>query len=300
MSPLGPNDTIPASLGPLGSRWGSALPGWERRIWSREANRELWASHFPELLRVYDNYANPVQRADVVRLAYMHVHGGVYADLDVAPCDSIAPTIAALERERRSVLLVREPGKVAREASSKYLTNFFLASAPGHPFWRFAIGLLRERATHRNVMSATGPYFLNAAWTMYRRAARRAGCADLADASAHVFRYSDWQRTVGAHHFSGTWHFNGSAAHDPNFEAWIGANNSNNCPEADFSAFKRDTWACRKRGFPCPRPTWTTFERECNGTKYGCPRPQKEKRAFSRRRRPRRRVSTRSGEEAAN
>ena len=40
--------------------------------------------------------------------------------------------------------------------------NFFMASAPGHPFWAFAVRLLPERRS-KPVMSATGPWFLNAA-----------------------------------------------------------------------------------------------------------------------------------------
>ena len=38
---------------------------------------------------MYDGYPNPIQRADASRLVYMYLFGGVYADLDVAPCDGV-------------------------------------------------------------------------------------------------------------------------------------------------------------------------------------------------------------------
>ena len=88
---------LPSTLRPLSASW-SHLSGWRHRLWTDDENRALWAAHFPELLDVYDGYARPVQRADATRLLYMHVHGGVYADLDVAPCDS---AWAALEQQKQ-------------------------------------------------------------------------------------------------------------------------------------------------------------------------------------------------------
>ena len=111
---------------------------------------------------------------------------------------------------------------------------------------------------------------------------------------------------MGAHHYSGTWHHNGTAAHgappnasvemvpahsaargaaDPTFEEWFGVNRSNNCAEADFSQFIRSTWECRKGLYRCPRPTWERFDAECNGTKAGCPRAKKKPAQRRRRRR---------------
>ena len=73
---------LPSTLRPLSASW-TQLSGWRHRLWTDDENRALWAAHFPELLDVYDGYARPVQRADATRLLYMHVHGGVYADLDI-------------------------------------------------------------------------------------------------------------------------------------------------------------------------------------------------------------------------
>ena len=188
---------LPSTLRPLSASW-TQLSGWQHRLWTDDENRALWAAHFPELLDVYDGYARPVQRADATRLLYMHVHGGVYADLDVAPCRGLPSIVLNGSLE---LLLVREPGKSPRGDARRYLTNFWMASAPGHPFWLHAISLLRARAKHENVMSATGPYFLNAAWNKYQAAlrAKHAGCVARAAARARVLTFREWQRGVGAH-----------------------------------------------------------------------------------------------------
>mmetsp|Transcript_21448 Transcript_21448/g.68289 ORF Transcript_21448/g.68289 Transcript_21448/m.68289 type:complete len:363 (+) Transcript_21448:138-1226(+) len=104
----------PPPLEPLSARWRS-LSGWEYRLWTDEDNERLWKEHAPELIDVFSAYNDTphtvrnghevgasvregyeiqrptgIRRADASRLLYMHVHGGVYADLDVIPCgDSI-------------------------------------------------------------------------------------------------------------------------------------------------------------------------------------------------------------------
>ena len=101
---------------------------------------------------------------------------------------------------------MREPSKSPPGDARRYLTNFWMASAPGHPFWRHAIALLRGRAKHADVMSATRPYFLNAAWMQHQKALRAApaGCAARAAARARILTFREWQRGVGAHHWAST------------------------------------------------------------------------------------------------
>ena len=237
---------LPDTLEPLSARWRLAgPPGWDHRLWTDEANRALWATHFPDMLPVYDGYPTAVQRADVTRLLYMHVHGGVYADLDVAPCNNVW---AALERKQHGLLLVRGPDSSHRRGSSQALSNFFMASAPGHPFWAFAIRLLPERRA-RPVMSATGPWFLNAAWSGWQRHVRRQLSAQCAAAwlseTVRAYTFDEWQAEVAAHHWMGTWHHNHTVAFNPFFQDWMGVNRSNNCLEASFREHISRTWVCK-------------------------------------------------------
>ena len=61
---------LPPELAPFSARWPSVLPGWERRMWSAEENRNLFVSQFPDMADVYTGYRHVVQRADAARLAY--------------------------------------------------------------------------------------------------------------------------------------------------------------------------------------------------------------------------------------
>ena len=184
-------------------------------------------------------------------------YGGLYADVDVAPCDALGPTASRFLAERWQLVLVREPPRygtasTARKGTQR-VSNFFMAGVPGHPFWRHAADLLRSRA-HLSVISSTGPHFFSQAYASYLAAARRAGCLGAVRDGSMVFEYEEFQRSVGAHHHASTWHFNGTATHEPRLEAWIGVNRSLNCPEADFGGFIRAHWRCRHLGHPCPRP----------------------------------------------
>ena len=41
------------------------------------------AQDYPEYLALYDKYGYGIQRADVMRLFFLHKYGGVYIDLDI-------------------------------------------------------------------------------------------------------------------------------------------------------------------------------------------------------------------------
>ena len=275
-----PSARLPQMLQPLSMRW-RALPRYEVRLWTDEQNAELWAHHLPELLDVFAGYnATPgeqgvtrpagIRRADASRLLYMFIFGGIYSDMDVVPCGE---DVSELLSEQ--LVLVREPASRKSAAAKRYLSNFFMASVPKHPFWRHALDLLRARAHHANVMSVAGPYFLNAAWISFSQR-----CTGLSGA-ARVLTYSELQSKVAVHFWAGTWHArklsdrlaNGSATvvFDKGMQAWLGVNHSHNCPAAAASThFVETTWACYNRKWPCARPTWARFDRECGGRNAGC------------------------------
>ena len=95
----GSNHAAPRQLSAFIARWEAALPrssGWRRVLHTADASRRLWMTHAPSLLALYDSYPLSVHRADASRLLYMHVFGGVYADLDTAPCDNVTSALDAL------------------------------------------------------------------------------------------------------------------------------------------------------------------------------------------------------------
>ena len=137
-------------------RWSTLLPSWSRKLWNASAARDLWRAFAPELLPVYDGYRAWVERADATRLLIMHVHGGIWADLDVVPCAGLE---ASLGHPPPPLLLVRDPWRGTKERkNSQHISNFFMASVPGHPFWVFALSLLPSRQYHKlGTMFRTGP-----------------------------------------------------------------------------------------------------------------------------------------------
>eukprot|EP00966_Prymnesium_polylepis_P001719 39520-Prymnesium_polylepis.1 len=201
------NASAPLILEGQAVRWRAVLgPRWRHRLWTDADNRALWAKHAPSMLPVYDRYAQPIERADATRLLYLAVEGGVYADLDIAPCEG---TRRVLERllQRQPLLLVRDPvrGPEARK-QIQHVSNFFMASTRGHPFWWFAIKGLASRQRHRwGTMYSTGPYFVDAMWKHFSK--HQPHC------KATVLTHDEWQRLqVGAHHWLSTWHASANAS----------------------------------------------------------------------------------------
>ena len=74
--------SLPKLLGGLSSRWRAVMPnGWEYHLWTDQDNRNLWERYYPHMLPLYDRYRHAIERADVTRLLYLDIYGGVYVDL---------------------------------------------------------------------------------------------------------------------------------------------------------------------------------------------------------------------------
>ena len=63
--------------------WTLQNPSWQYMFWLDADNRRLFEQHVPKYLQKYDGFATAISKADYSRFAYLYVHGGVYADLDV-------------------------------------------------------------------------------------------------------------------------------------------------------------------------------------------------------------------------
>eukprot|EP00877_Chromochloris_zofingiensis_P011964 jgi/Chrzof1/7020/Cz02g07260.t1 len=66
------------------SSWPTNNPGFEYWLHDDADCHQLVAQNFPALLPYYEALVAPVERADLFRYLVMEVHGGVYADIDVA------------------------------------------------------------------------------------------------------------------------------------------------------------------------------------------------------------------------
>ena len=241
---------IPSVLAGQAAQWRARLPHWEYRLWTDHMNRALWQQHYPELLGMYDNYTHAIERADASRLLYMHLFGGLYADLDVAPCGDIQ---GAFGSPQPSLVLVRDPWRGTLQRKRKqHISNFFFASVKGHPFWHFAISLLASRQRHpRGVMYSTGPYFIDTAFRRFSREHR--ACTPEHTVRADILTYDEWQqdRRFGAHHWASTWHYN-LVVQDDGVLDWLGIDETKNCREAQLErifAYPNGTTRLRRAKF---------------------------------------------------
>lgn len=101
-------------------------PGWEIKLWTDKDNLELVKTHFPYLLKIYENLEYNIMRVDMVRYMYMKIYGGFYLDLDYEMFMPFTDEI------RNANLML----PVSRQTKSKTIIgNCIFGSVPGHPFW---------------------------------------------------------------------------------------------------------------------------------------------------------------------
>lgn len=133
-------------------------------LWTDESLRELIATDYAWLLPTYDAYPYPTQRWDASRYAVLHKYGGLYADLDLRPVDSVDALL------RGQTLLLPYTPNIG-------LTNAVMASVAGHPFLEHCMRALPRYASrwyhvgkHNAVLSSTGSTFV---WAMHMQWARQ-------------------------------------------------------------------------------------------------------------------------------
>jgi hypothetical protein len=160
--------TVPSRFAGYQQSWQAEHPGWRYCLWTDEDNRELLRRHYPWFLPIYDNYPQGIMRSDAARYFILHHHGGVYADLDAECVRPLDPLLAG-----RELVLVEEPAahlKQHRERGyplDRIVSNAFMASAPGHPFWEHVHKLLVGYHRAPGALDATGPFLVTRAVTSY-------------------------------------------------------------------------------------------------------------------------------------
>lgn len=141
--------------------WLRHHPDWEHRLWTDESLLAFTARCYPEMVPILESYPSPVMRADATRYLLLDHFGGVYADLDTECLRPIEPLLSDAD-----LLLPLEPEEhvssaVAREFGlSRIVGNAWMASVPGHGFWKRVIEALVERRGEKGPLAATGPFLL--------------------------------------------------------------------------------------------------------------------------------------------
>jgi len=204
---------LPERFRPLQASWRRLHPDWEYRFYDDRACRDHVATHFPELLDLYDGCPHPVQRADIFRYLVVAKFGGVYADIDV---EALRPHDPLLQG--RSALFgaedVMSPRRMRAEGfdHSERIANFIFATEPGHPIWDSVVAWLRALPGRWDLVSevlrTTGPAML----TRIVQPARAS--LEIEVLPPIVWAPWDWRfwfpwrpdrRIHARHHFAGTW-----------------------------------------------------------------------------------------------
>lgn len=156
------DEKLPEKWGRLRETWLHHHPDWEHRLWTDESLMAFAARHYPEMVPILEGYPAPVMRSDALRYLLLDHFGGVYADLDTECLRPIDPLLEGSE-----LLLPLEPeehcaAKVVKDYGlTRVVGNAWMASAPGHGFWKKVLEELLARRLEKNPLAATGPFLLS-------------------------------------------------------------------------------------------------------------------------------------------
>lgn len=134
-------------------RFLALCPGWRYELWNEDRLEQL-TDRFPRLPQALARARRPAEASDLVRLAVLALHGGLYLDCD---CDVLRPVETALPTDSGRIV-------AARDVSLDLLNNCVLGGEAGDPFWIEYLDTALDRALAPSPMPipvATGPYTLS-------------------------------------------------------------------------------------------------------------------------------------------
>ncbi|XP_052787827.1 uncharacterized protein LOC128222755 [Mya arenaria] len=139
-------------------------PSWEYFFWTDEGGRKLIASKYAQLLKLYDNFKNPVERSDLIRYIVLYEFGGVYLDTDIEvfrPLDRATTSFSCIiptEPYEHSVLFYEKP---------YIINNAIMLCRAGHPFLKQVLDNILFSSDGKLVLDRTGPVFLTRQYNVY-------------------------------------------------------------------------------------------------------------------------------------
>lgn len=160
------DNNIPSSLRKFQSSWRNYNPNWEYRFWDDNAIRSFFKLYYPSFLTIFDAYPQTIMRVDAFRYFLLYHYGGIYADMDFECLHNMDEIL-----ENKDILLIPEPQDHFQKNKAKIrnldyiVSNALMASKARHPFWLRVINLLQQNKDEIDVLDATGPFMLTAAYS---------------------------------------------------------------------------------------------------------------------------------------
>lgn len=146
------NSSIPERWVPIRDSVMELNPDFEYKFWTDESAREFLLRHYPWFVATFDNYKFPIMRSDALRYFILYHYGGFYIDLDIGVHQSLDP--------------LRKMPTAFYKTSPLGVSNGFMASVPGHPFFLYIMKSLERYnrnwfSSYLTVMYSTGPLFVS-------------------------------------------------------------------------------------------------------------------------------------------
>jgi len=154
------HDSTLAAYTPAISSCQTLHPTWTHHLWTTANATTFLKLHYPPLLDPYTAYAQSIQRANILRYALLHHHGGVYLDLDITCLTPLDP-------------LLHLPF-LTPAAHPAGVNNAFILAKPGHALLTRVLEGVRERDLRWGLpyvenMLTTGCMFFSNRWMEYAR-----------------------------------------------------------------------------------------------------------------------------------
>ncbi|EGF81478.1 hypothetical protein BATDEDRAFT_23934 [Batrachochytrium dendrobatidis JAM81] len=140
-------ETVPLKLQAWQNSWIDHHKHWDYMLWTNEDNLKLCEDHFPWMLDTFNALPTNISRANIARYMYMHLHGGIYADMDTECFKSFEPMI-----ETGGVLVFLTSRHYAYSGN---IPNVWMASTPEHPFWTYFLVKIRDTLDKSAIKSST-------------------------------------------------------------------------------------------------------------------------------------------------
>lgn len=139
-------------------------PGWTYVFWTDESARKLISDRHPYLLKLWDNYKLPINKADALRYVVLYEFGGVYADLDyecLRPLDRVTMKYACI--------FPTEPFEhsVFRNEIPYFINNAIMLCRPKHPFIKQILENLARTRVMIEQIDVAGPAFITFNFLVY-------------------------------------------------------------------------------------------------------------------------------------
>lgn len=136
-------------------------PEYDYVLFSDEMCRSLIQTHFePNVLSAWNSLIPGAFKADLWRLCYLYIEGGIYIDIKTVATRPLSPVMT----QESEILLTKDQYDYD-------IYNGIIGSIPKHPFIKFAIERIvkqiEEKGMGENELDVTGPKALGRAFNLW-------------------------------------------------------------------------------------------------------------------------------------